>query len=69
MSFVMELGKLSWPELMDRGRSGPVPAQRAMLDQRFDHSEWRHRCCQSRSSSGFTGIFEIVAADKTGVVG
>ncbi len=37
-----------------------------ILDQRFWHSEWRHRCCQQRRSSGFSGIFEIVAADKGG---
>jgi hypothetical protein len=40
-----------------------------LLGQRFCCSEWRHQCCQSRRSSGFTGIFEIVAAAKAGGVG
>jgi hypothetical protein len=40
-----------------------------ILGQHFCSSEWRHQCCQSRRSSGFSGMFEIVAADKAGVIG
>jgi hypothetical protein len=48
------------------GVSGPVPAQRRHIRSAFWRSEWHTGAVSRGGAGGFSGIFEIVAADKAG---